>query len=158
MRGGVLRFVIFLSILLSLGCPKRVAKREVPPLMEREEEGVVVPPERERVKPPLELKRINFELDRSDLGPEAMEILKENARVLKAYPEVRVLIEGHCCELGTAEYNLALGQRRASSAYHYLVKLGIEPGRLSTISYGEERPLDLYNLPINRRCEFTIKR
>lgn len=156
MRKELLRATILLLILV-LGCPRRVTKQEAPPLMEREEEEVV-PPEEEEVKPPLELKRINFELDRYDLRPDAVETLKENARVLKAYPDLRVLIEGHCCELGTAEYNLALGQRRAISAYNYLVNLGIEPGRLSTISYGEERPLDLYNLPINRRCEFIIRR
>jgi len=68
-----------------------------------------------------------------------------------------VVIEGHCCEIGTSEYNMALGERRAKSALDYLSGLGISPDRLSTISYGEERPLDPTVLEENRRCEFVVK-
>jgi len=71
------------------------------------------------------------------------ESLEHNAAVLKEYPDIRVLIEGHCDERGTIEYNLALGERRALAARNYLINLGIDPDRLATISYGEERPVDL---------------
>ena len=71
-----------------------------------------------------------------------MAILKENAELLKKYPKVKIQIEGHCDERGTNEYNLALGERRANSTKNYLVSLGISPDRISTISYGEEKPLD----------------
>ncbi len=70
---------------------------------------------------------------------------------------MKVIIEGHCCEIGTAEYNLALGERRAAAARDYLVMLGISPDRLATVSYGEEKPLDPTDLPRNRRCEFLIR-
>jgi peptidoglycan-associated lipoprotein len=83
--------------------------------------------------------------------------LKKNAEMLELYPAVNTTIEGHCCEIGTAEYNLALGERRAKAAYEYLKMLGVDAARLSTVSYGEERPLDPKNLEKNRRCEFARK-
>jgi peptidoglycan-associated lipoprotein len=85
---------------------------------------------------------IYFDFDKYDLKPEARAILVEKAEFLKKYPTVRILIEGHCDERGTNEYNLALGERRANSVKQYLIHLGISPDRLSTISYGEERPVD----------------
>jgi len=88
------------------------------------------------------LKDIYFEFDKYDVRSGDTEILKENAAVLKKYPSVKVQIEGHCDERGTIEYNLALGERRASSAKKYLVSLGIPENRISAISYGEEKPLD----------------
>ena len=88
------------------------------------------------------LKDIHFEFDKYDVRSGDTEILKESAAVLKKYPSVKVQIEGHCDERGTIEYNLALGERRASSAKKYLVSLGIPENRISTISYGEEKPLD----------------
>lgn len=84
--------------------------------------------------------RVFFEFDRSDLTAEARTTLERQAFWLRKYPSVTVSIEGHADERGTREYNLALGERRASSARDYLVSLGIDPSRLSTISYGEERP------------------
>lgn len=87
------------------------------------------------------LRDVNFDFDRYDLRPDAREILKAHAAWLKANPQVRVEIEGHCDERGTNEYNLALGAKRANSVRQYLVDLGIAPGLLSTVSYGEELPL-----------------
>ncbi len=89
------------------------------------------------------LKKVYFEFDKSNLTAESRESLEHNADVLKEHPRVRVLIEGHCDERGTIEYNLALGERRALAARNYLINLGIDPDRLATISYGEERPVDL---------------
>src|SRR4030043_276005 len=88
------------------------------------------------------LKDIHFDFDKYDIRPADMETLKENAALLKKHPDVKIQIEGHCDERGTVEYNLALGERRANSAKKYLISLGISPDRISTISYGEERPLD----------------
>jgi peptidoglycan-associated lipoprotein len=85
---------------------------------------------------------IHFEFDSSNLLPEAQEILRWKAAWLQNNQNIQVTIEGHCDERGTNEYNLALGDRRANSAKSYLMDLGIYGSRVSTISYGEERPAD----------------
>lgn len=103
---------------------------------------------------------INFEFDKSDLLAESQEILRGKAEYLKDNPDVLVIIEGHCDERGTNEYNLALGDRRASSAKAFLVNLGIAGSRLTSVSYGEERPADPGHdeeaWAKNRRDHFTI--
>lgn len=106
------------------------------------------------------LKDIHFDFDKYNIRPGDAEILKENASILKKFPNLKIQIEGHCDERGTNEYNLALGERRANSAKNYLISLGISPDRISTISYGEERPLDPgHNEEAwakNRRAHFVI--
>lgn len=106
------------------------------------------------------LKTIHFDFDKYDIRPKDAEILKENAAVLKKYPNLKIQIEGHCDERGTEAYNLALGERRANSTKNYLISLGIAPDRITTISYGEERPLDPgHNEEAwakNRRAQFVI--
>jgi peptidoglycan-associated lipoprotein len=84
--------------------------------------------------------RVFFAFDRSDISPEGRETLTRQADWLRRYPNVTVTIEGHCDERGTREYNLALGERRAQAAKNVLVALGIPASRISTISYGKERP------------------
>jgi peptidoglycan-associated lipoprotein len=84
--------------------------------------------------------RVFFAFDRSDITPEAQQILARQADWLRRYPNVTVTIEGHCDERGTREYNLALGERRAQAVKNVLVALGIPAARMSTISYGKERP------------------
>ena len=88
------------------------------------------------------LKDIHFDFDKYNIRPGDAEILNENAALMKKYPKVKVQIEGHCDERGTVEYNLALGERRANKTKKYLVSLGLSADRISTISYGKERPLD----------------
>lgn len=101
------------------------------------------PPAREPVrKEPVRFEDIHFDFDKSFIREDARPILAQVAEYLKSHPENRMQIEGHCDERGTSEYNMALGDRRANAASKYLQNLGIEEGRLSTISYGEERPLD----------------
>jgi peptidoglycan-associated lipoprotein len=106
------------------------------------------------------LKPVMFELDSSDLAGPGVTTLEENAAVLKKYPTWAVTIEGHCDERGTAEYNLALGERRAVATRAYLVSLGISADRLRTVSYGKEFPFDpghdeaAYSK--NRRAHFVI--
>ena len=88
------------------------------------------------------LKDIYFDFDKYDIRPGDAEILKANAALLMRQPTVKIQIEGHCDERGTTEYNLALGEGRANSAKKYLISLGMSPDRISTISYGKEKPLD----------------
>ena len=87
--------------------------------------------------------RIYFDTDSSDVDAEDQAALRSQAEWLMRYPNKRATIEGHCDERGTRDYNLALGERRANSAKNYLASLGIAPSRLSTISYGKERPAAL---------------
>jgi peptidoglycan-associated lipoprotein len=84
--------------------------------------------------------RIFFDFDKSDLKPDARAQVDKWAAWLKKYPQNVVTIEGHCDERGTREYNLALGERRAAAAKKYLTALGVDAKRISTISYGKERP------------------
>lgn len=105
---------------------------------------------------------VYFDFDKSIVRPDQVERLGANALFLKGNPEVKVRIEGNCDERGTNEYNMALGERRATGAMKYLVNLGIDDSRLSTLSYGEERPLNPGNDEVawaeNRRGDFVIVR
>lgn len=106
------------------------------------------------------LKDINFAFDSSALDGVAKQILKDNADYIKANNVAHVQIEGHCDERGTNEYNMALGQRRARAAFDYLRSLGISASAMSTVSYGEELPLDPGHNEVawakNRRDHFKI--
>lgn len=87
--------------------------------------------------------RVFFAFDRSDIDAEGRETLQKQAAWLQRYPNVYVRIEGHCDERGTREYNLALGERRANAVKNVLIAEGISPARISTISYGKDRPIVL---------------
>ena len=106
------------------------------------------------------LKPVFYDYDSSDLSAEAQKALDENAATLRKYPSWTVTIEGHCDERGTAEYNLALGERRAVAARAYLVALGVSPDRVRTVSYGKEFPFDAGHTETawaqNRRAHFVI--
>ena len=106
------------------------------------------------------LQPVFFELDSSDVNDAGRGILQANAAVLKKYPTWVITIEGHCDERGTAEYNLALGERRAVAARTYLASLGIDAGRMRTVSYGSEFPFDPGHderaWGRNRRAHFVI--
>ena len=84
--------------------------------------------------------RIFFGTDRYDLDAESRQVLDEQAAWLQQYPNVNLVVEGHADERGTREYNLALGERRANSVKNYLVALGVSPTRLTTVTFGKERP------------------
>ena len=104
---------------------------------------------------------IYFDFDKSDLSRDARNVLSKNAEILlKSKPTVKIQVAGNCDERGSAEYNLALGERRAKSAQQYLITLGVAPDRLSIISYGKEKPAvegnDEAAWAKNRRDEFTI--
>ncbi len=142
------------SLLFALslsGCPKKPlvkppeVKPEVkPPVVEEiPEEAKVREPEireKEFVSIP-ELKIVYFNYDKYDLLPETQMTLQGNVDFLKKNPDLNVLVEGHCCECGTIEYNLGLGDKRAKAVRDYYIQLGIALGRIATISYGEEKPV-----------------
>lgn len=107
------------------------------------------------------LKDVNFDFDKSAIREADKAKLQAIADFLKAFPQAKVQIEGHCDERGTVEYNLALGERRANAVQAYLVSLGVTEARLSTISYGKERPKvtghDEQSWLANRRAEFKLQ-
>ena len=162
----IIAILIFCIGLIMMGCPKKTVVREEPSA--KKEDAAKIEAERaakekeSKTKEDLEkslvaqrtpgiegvvfesslLKDIHFDFDKYDIRPEDVTILRENAALLKKYPNVKVQIEGHCDERGTIEYNLALGERRATSTKNYLVSLGISADRISTITFGKEKPLD----------------
>ena len=109
----------------------------------------------------FENEDIPFEFDSAKLSDQAQQILRAKAEWLRKNPRAQIIIEGHCDERGTNEYNLALGDRRAFAAKTFLVDLGIDQSRITTVSYGEERPLDPRSneeaWAKNRRDHFVIK-
>jgi peptidoglycan-associated lipoprotein len=106
------------------------------------------------------LENVRFELDSADLSEAARASLQKNATWMNRWTSTRVTIEGHADSRGTSEYNLALGERRATSIRDYMVSLGVEAGRLAIVSYGEERPLCTEESEAcwaqNRRGQFLI--
>jgi len=106
------------------------------------------------------LEDVFFETDRFDLSPETRGVLAKNANWMLQYSTVLILLEGHCDERNTREYNLALGDRRANAVRDYLLSLGVAADRVRTISYGEERPFALGHTEeafrLNRRSHFVI--
>ncbi|ARM31197.1 peptidoglycan-associated lipoprotein Pal [Prosthecochloris sp. HL-130-GSB] len=108
-----------------------------------------------------QLADVFYAFDSSVLDMASQNQLKENAQWMMDNPDSKVIIEGHCDERGTNEYNIALGERRADSAKNYLVNLGIDPSRMQTVSYGEERPFDPGHDEAawakNRRAHFVVQ-
>ncbi len=175
-----LLFVVILGLALLSSCKPKVKEAPPPPPPQVKEQPKVekVEPPKEPVKPVLTeeeifmaqsleeankagyLKMIHFDYDKYNIRDDARPVLAQNAAWLKKFPSVKVLIEGHCDERGTEEYNLALGERRAKATFDYLVSLGISPDRMKIISYGKSQPLDPgHNEEAwakNRRAQFTI--
>jgi peptidoglycan-associated lipoprotein len=108
-----------------------------------------------------ELRDVHFDFDKYDIRPDDAKVLDGNAGWLKSNPNHLILIEGHCDERGTNEYNLALGERRAKSTMNYLVSQGVQASRITIISYGEERPSCTQKneecWAKNRRAHFLVK-
>lgn len=172
---------ITLMLLLAVACGKKEEPVEEtppppppPPVVEAKPEPVKEePPPPVEVTPepdPLEdffngkniLEDVYFDFDKSDLRDDAKASLREHAETLRANPGLLVLIEGHCDERGTEEYNIALGERRATRVREYLVELGVDPSILKTISYGETQPKnpghDEEAWSQNRRAHFKLSR
>ena len=109
--------------------------------------------------PSVELGDIFFDYDKSELRAEAVEQLQKNFDWMKQNVAGTLIVEGHCDERGTNEYNMALGERRANAAKDYMVNIGADPARMQTVSYGEERPFalghDEASWAQNRRAHFV---
>ena len=107
------------------------------------------------------IKTVNFDYDRYELSENTRKTLQDNAALLKVHKDWSVLVEGHCDDRGTTEYNLALGQKRAKSIRDYYVRLGVPESSVGTISYGEEKPLCNEAADAcwsqNRRAETKVK-
>ncbi len=107
----------------------------------------------------LSKRTIYFDFDRSDIKPEARKIIEAHAEYLVSNPDARIVLEGHCDERGTREYNLSLGERRANSVEQILGLLGVSARQLEVVSYGEERPVAMGHEDaawrLNRRVEFV---
>ena len=103
---------------------------------------------------------VYFDFDRYDIRADGAATIQGKAAFMQQYPNIRAEIQGHCDERGTEVYNMALGDRRARATYNYITSLGIAGGRLSTVSYGKERPLDTSHNEAawarNRRAQFVI--
>jgi peptidoglycan-associated lipoprotein len=154
-------FFVIPGLLFSVSCQKKVVDATPEPVVEEKEE-VEVKEEVVVYKAPdvVMQEDIYFEFDKSTLTPAAQDNLLKKAEWLRENPDATVTIEGHCDERGTNEYNLALGDRRAESAKAFLADLGIDPARMTTISYGEERPVDPRHdeeaWAKNRRAHFVV--
>lgn len=164
-RGLAILFVIT-GLVFTTSCAKRPVKSE-PGVTTAEAAQKALEERRLREEQLRQVARegvlnqeIHFEFDKSRLLPNAKEILRDKAKWLRAHPDVSIIIEGHCDERGTNEYNMGLGDRRARSAQSFLVDLGIGRARLTTISYGEEKPADPRHneraWTKNRRAYFAI--
>jgi len=156
-------FFVIPGLLFSVSCQKKVVDATPAPVAEEKKEVVVEKKEEVvvyKVPDMVMQEDIYFDFDKSTLTPAAQDNLLRKAEWLRENSDATVTIEGHCDERGTAEYNLALGDRRAESAKAFLVDLGIDAARLTTISYGEERPVDPRNTEEawakNRRDHFVI--
>jgi peptidoglycan-associated lipoprotein len=139
---------------------ERARMEEEARLRREEEERRRREAERSRVLSVI-AERVHFDFDKSDIRPDAEEVLQRKVSVLREYPGVTLNVEGHCDERGSNEYNLALGQRRAEAVRRYLMSYGIDQSRFGTISYGEERPLARASnedaWAQNRRAEFVVR-
>ncbi|MBN2205794.1 MAG: peptidoglycan-associated lipoprotein Pal [Candidatus Aminicenantes bacterium] len=171
-----LTLALMLAVMALAACKAKV--KEVPPPPQAQEQPRVQPaapppppppPSEEEIFKSKSLEQINreqplkmiyFDYDKYFIREDAKPVLSANASWLNKFRSVRVLIEGHCDERGTEDYNLALGEKRAKSAYDYLLSLGIPAERLQIISYGKSQPFDPGHNEIswqrNRRAQFTI--
>ena len=168
-RFGLLFLVLTLALLMVLPA---CSKKEAPPIEEEitpvEEVPPPPPPPVEEVEPvekeeleALVLKDVFFDFDKYSIKGEYKGVLENNAELLMSRPKAILVIEGHCDERGTSEYNLALGEKRAKAVMDFYIAYGIGADRLSMISYGEEKPFasghDEKAWALNRRAHMLVK-
>lgn len=157
--GVFLLFILTIAIVFQACAKKQIKEGKTIEEMDVGAEGGMGPVE---IGHAGGMQRVHFEYDKYRLTDETREVLRQNADWLKKHKKIAVQVEGHCDTRGTQEYNLALGQKRADAVRSYLVDLGINSDRLTTISYGEERPLDSEESESawakNRRAQFVITR
>jgi peptidoglycan-associated lipoprotein len=168
-------FVVLSLVLLFNACGKKAAKvaPAQAPVVEKVEEPVtqvekpVLSEEEIFQQKTIEdlnkdqiLKKINFDFDKYQVREDMKPILQDNANWILKFPTVQILIEGHCDERGTIEYNIALGEKRAEAAKNYIASLGVNAAKIKIVSYGKSKPLvqgvDEASYFQNRRAEFVI--
>lgn len=147
-------FLIVLA-LASAGCRKNVATPDAAPVAAKADVAATVVPKLKE-----NFSRVHFDFDSASIGADGLQALDSNAVLLKKHTSIVVEIQGHADERGTVDYNLALGMRRADAVLQSLQAMGVDPVRVRTISYGEERPAvgggDETAWSRNRRCEFRV--
>jgi len=179
-KSVILILVIVLGVAFAISCapkakpvatpPKpqvteqpKVEKVEPPPPAKKpelSEEEIFLSKSLEQINREKPLQMIHFDYDKFAIRDDAKPVLESDAAWLKKFQTAKILIEGHCDERGTEDYNLALGEKRAKAAFDYLVSLGIPPERMKTVSYGKSQPLDTGHSEaawqMNRRAQFTV--
>jgi peptidoglycan-associated lipoprotein len=166
-RVGLVLVMVMIAMIMSFtfGCAKQATQAQTPELQSTPAAQVpkpVEPAKDSQVPAPakLELATIRFDFDSAVLTDQAQKMLLSNAGILRSNQSVLVTIEGHCDERGTAAYNIALGERRAKAVKEFLVSMGIGASRMSTVSYGEEKPIATGQNEAawaqNRRAQFVI--
>ena len=141
-RGLKTILLLFMSCFVFAGCAQKIIKPPFPHPGARGPYAGGQVAEQELQAFQAGLRPVYFDYDQYTLSPQAQADLQYNADLLRRVPQVALVAEGHCDERGTAEYNLALGDRRARSSVEYLTALGIDPRRFSIVSYGSELPID----------------
>ena len=165
-RGSIARFAMIAVLIGMLGLVGCASKQQQTPAPDTGSEWSEAPEKQETVSDTargteVELETVYFDFDRFDIRADARPVLRGNAAVISD-ASGKVTIEGHCDERGSAEYNLALGERRANAVKRYLVDLGVSSSKLRTVSFGEERPAvqghDESAWRYNRRADFASGR
>ncbi|MDR1945759.1 MAG: peptidoglycan-associated lipoprotein Pal [Desulfovibrio sp.] len=150
--------LLCLTLALTLGLAAGCAKKEVG--QGGDDDELAMTESERQAAASISNGVIYFEYDRFDLAAQSKETLSRKAPTLKQFPQLRVVIEGHCDERGTEEYNLALGERRARAAYEYLLNLGVPASQMETVSFGKLHPAVLGSGEAvwakNRRDEFKV--
>jgi peptidoglycan-associated lipoprotein len=162
--------LMILAVFLVSGCAEK--KQMVKAVPEQQEVTPTPPPPPSATKDEAsvrfndwtavpQIETVHFDFDKAELGDADRAVLQKNADYLKSDPDKMVLVEGHCDERGTIEYNLALGQKRAAAVREYYGKLGVPLGNIATISYGNEKPVDADHSESawakNRRAETKLR-
>lgn len=162
-RGLALGCVLASGALVGCGAKQQpvVAQAVTPPAVQAMPQGELEPgPAAVAAQLRARFERVYFGFDRADINPDSRALLTENAAILARYPNVRVEVEGHADHFGTTEYNMALGERRASSVAKLLATLGVGPAQLKVVSFGEERArvnaTDRAATAGDRRVEFRV--
>jgi len=155
------RPAVFLALLaVAVGCKKHVETTDLPVGYQEAPPAAVAPPPQAFADMKANFQRVNFALDSAALDDASKQALAANGAIMMAHASITLMVQGHCDERGTTDYNLALGERRAQAVANYLKVYGVAPSRVKTISYGEEMPLARGHSETvwsqNRRAEFVI--
>ncbi|MEG2140399.1 MAG: peptidoglycan-associated lipoprotein Pal [Bilophila sp.] len=157
------RLTMVLALVVALGagagCAKKQTGADLAPV-ESSDNNSAASAAIERAAQTISDGIVYFDFDKFDIKGDYRDMLRQKAELMKAYPSIRVRVEGNCDARGTQEYNLALGERRARATYEYMVMLGVNPAQLEMISFGKERPAVEGTGPAvwskNRRDDFRV--